>query len=607
VVTRVYPPECMMKVWRLTFPTLNWDEIYFYDGMPNIYSFGDKAKAGFTAGSVFGTVRIYMQDGEFKDKFGNVIKYKYNPCDSGLTFKNLTHELVHAVQIKSQVAPQVFMWKWLTCYISDGIPNQFESCYEKEAQNFEFLIANKPNNRVQEIADWNPCKCSHSESPFSNKKWFGAELNTNVDKGFPAIDAAIKADTSGGHTFTKSSCSLGDCFGDNIFSYAKGIVSLVVSTIVTIAGAFFNEGPIAATTSIIGAAGGLIGGLSYGLGYGGLISGGLVSAIVGAVIGLIGGAFALGLLGAFADWIIGWLAGPIAGGSMNLVHSTDNGLTFKGKVTFERTRQQPALASSEDRLFLAWTGTDDQLNVFVSPNQTKTTFEKSGPCGPALSFNDQLFLAWKGKGNDHPNCMSSNDGVNFGSWFMSQGDGPAESTPGIAVGPSRIYFSWVGADNFIRLINLAPGNPINELPIKVHQLTFQTGHKCTPALAIGNGMLYLAWSTFWSPHFLNIARFPINPDGSLDFDRMSSNATNDFTKDSTGPALAFSSRDSRLYMAFTGADNGLWVISSPNDGNGWDKRCRLENELSREDAGPSITVHPSTGTVFLCWVGQDGD
>lgn len=594
----------MMKVWRLTFPTLNWDEIRFYDGMPLVYSFGNKAKAGFTAGSMFGLVRIYMQDGEFEDKFGNVIKYKYNPCDGGLTFKNLTHELVHAVQIKSQVVPQVFLWKWLTCYISDGIPNQFESCYEKEAQNFENLIA---NNTSQWTAGRNPCTCAHSDSPFEKKGWFGPELNTNERTGFPAIDAAIKADASGGHTFTKTSCSLGDCFGNNIFSYGKGLVALVVSSIITVAGTFYNEGPVAATTSIIGAAGGLMSGLAYGLGYGGLVGGGLLSGIVGAVIGFIGGAFALGLLGAFADWIIGLLSGPIAGGSLNLVHSTDQGLSFKGKVTFERTREQPALAASEDRLFLAWTGTDDQLNVFVSPDRTKATFEKSGPCGPALSYHAGLYLGWKGKGNDHPNCMSSPDGFNFGSWFMSQGDGPAESTPGIAVGPSRIYYAWVGRDNFIRLVNLAPGNPITELHNRVHQLTFQTGHQCTPALAFGNGMLYLAWSTLWSPHYLNIARFPLNVDGSLDFDRMSSNATNDFTKDTTGPALAYSGKDSRLYMAFTGADNGIWVISSPNDGNGWDKRCRLENELSREVAGPSITVHPSTGTVFLCWVGQDGD
>ena len=591
---RIYPPECMMAVWRQTFPKLNWDDIRFYDGIPGAYAVVNQL--ALTTGSVFGLVRIYMKSGT------------YNPCDKGITFKILTHELVHAVQIKSQVLPQVFLWKWLTCYLSDGLVNYYDNCYEKEAWDFENLITNNgaPLRRDKPPA-WDPCTCSHSDSPFGDQRWFGPELNSNSMAGFPAINAAIAGDASGGHTKTESSCSLGDCFGDNIFSYAKGLISLVVATIAVIAGTFFMEGPVAAVTTIIGAAGGLIGGLATGLGYGGIVSGGVVSAIVGAVIGLIGGAFALGLLGAFADWIIGLLSGPIAGGSLNIVHSTNMGLTFKGKVTFERTRQQPALAASESRLFLAWTGTDDQLNVFVSPDRTKTTFERTGPCGPALGYYDELYIGWKGQKNDHPNCMSSVDGVNFGSWFMSLGNGPSESTPGIAAGPKRIYMAWVGHDNYIRLINLVPGNPITEKPIAMHRLPFRTGHQQTPALAFGDSTLFLSWSTMWTPHYLQIARFPLYPDGSINFDGMSQDATNDFTTDKTGPALAFGSKDRRLYLAFTGADNGLYVISSPNGGSGWDKRCRLPNELSRDDAGPSITVHPSTGTVFLCWVGQDGD
>lgn len=583
----------MLAVWRQTFPTLNWDDIRFYDGIPGAYSVS--GRRGLTTGSIFGLIRIYLKSGI------------YNPCDvaatnprdMGATFRILTHELVHAVQIKSQVLPQVFLWKWLTCYLSHGIFDYYDSCYEKEARDFANLIT---NNRT-----WNPCTCSHFDSPFENKGWFGPELNLDSMTGYPAIVTAIGGDTSGGHRKTTSFCSLGDCFGDNIFSYAKGLIAFVVGTVAAAAGTFFMEGPVAAVTTIIGAAGGLIGGLALGLGYGGLVSGGVVSAIVGAVLGLIVGAFVLGLLGAFADWIIGVLSGPIAGGSLNIVHSTDKGATFRGKVTFERTREQPALAASESRLFLAWTGTDGQLNVFVSPDRTKTTLGRTGPCGPALSYHAGLYIGWKGEGNDHPNCMSSVNGVNFGSWSMSQGNGPSQATPGIAMGPARIYMAWVGHDNHIRLINLVPGNPITEKPIAMHRLPFRTGHQQTPALAFGDSTLFLAWSTMWTPHYLQIARFPLNLDGSINFDGMSQDATNDFTTDKTGPALAFGSKHRRLYLAFTGADNGVWVLGSPNGGWGWDTRCRLPNELSRDDAGPSITVHPSTGTVFLCWVGQDGD
>ena len=400
----------MMAVWRQTFPKLDWSDIRFYDGIPGAYAV--VGQVGLTTGSISGVVRIYVKD--------------YNPCDKDITFYDLTHELVHAVQIKSQPLPQFFLWKWLTCFFTDGIFSYYTSCYEKEAEDFAKLITNKG------MGLRNPCKCSHSDSPFGNKSWFGPELNMNATFGFPAIDAAIKADMTGAYTKTTTRCSLADCFGDNIFDYAKGAIALVVSTVVSIAGTFFMEGPIASVTTVVGAAAGLIGGFSVGF-----ATGGALGAIVGAVIGFIGGAFTLGLLGAIADWIFSFKT-P-AGGSLNIVESTDQGLTFKGKVTFEKTKEQPALAASEDRLFLGWTGTDDQLNVFVSPDQTKAVFEWSGPCGPALSYNAGLYIAWKGKGNDHPNCMSSVDGFNFGSWFMSLGDGPSQATPGIAVGSSHLF------------------------------------------------------------------------------------------------------------------------------------------------------------------------
>ena len=70
---------------------------------------------------------------------------------------------------------------------------------------------------------------------------------------------------------------------------------------------------------------------------------------------------------------------------------------------------------------------------------------------------------------------------------------------------------------------------------------------------------------------------------------------------------ANSPRDARdhIYVAFTGADDGVWIVRSDDRGYSWPGRCRLPNELSRSDAGPAIAVHPD-GSVAVCWVGTDG-
>ena len=64
----------------------------------------------------------------------------------------------------------------------------------------------------------------------------------------------------------------------------------------------------------------------------------------------------------------------------------------------------------------------------------------------------------------------------------------------------------------------------------------------------------------------------------------------------------------RLYLAFTGADDTIWVISSNDNGQTFPMRTHLGNgsERSRGDAGPAVAVH-GTGTVAIAWIGTDGD
>jgi hypothetical protein len=87
--------------------------------------------------------------------------------------------------------------------------------------------------------------------------------------------------------------------------------------------------------------------------------------------------------------------------------SSADGKTFVNKVPVvgNTSPAGPALASFNNKLYLAWTGTDKagDLNVMSSPDgetfevQNKKTLGDTGRSGPALaSFNNKLYLGWTG-------------------------------------------------------------------------------------------------------------------------------------------------------------------------------------------------------------------
>ena len=246
----------------------------------------------------------------------------------------------------------------------------------------------------------------------------------------------------------------------------------------------------------------------------------------------------------------------------------------------------------------------------MAPDKIHGATDHSDPCGPALAAaGPQVFLAWKGKGNSHPNCESFVQRDDWGAKFISGGDGPRESNPAISIGNAMIYLSWVGPDNHIRLIQLRPTDPLSEvsLPPELHKLPATTGHNGTPALAFGKNQLFIAWSAADESHRLNLLRLDVSSNGEIPSQVMHARVLSDWTSDATGPALAFSALDNRLYLAFTGADDTLWVIPSTDGGTTFPNRTRLGNgsEKSRHDAGPAIAVHAS-GTVAVSWIGTDG-
>jgi hypothetical protein len=583
--TQIVLPACLMDAYRLIFPDLDWDRITFYEGIP----FPLGASNAIAVPKLFAT-EIYLKEG------------KYDPCAKS-TFVRIAHELVHAMQYQTAATAWVARLQYLTCFFGHGIGHKYDNCYEREAKDLADWLRDR---------DGAPCDCAASGSA---TQLFSTAIGPLEAAGYLGRLRADLAGTASGRVSRESRCSLDDCFGGGVFGVARGLLSLGVATVIAVAGTFFFEGPVSRWATMVAAAGGLLSGAAVGLGFGGLSAGGgIIGAIVGAIVGSIVGALVLGLVGAILDWIGGLFGGGPSGGSLNVMFSSDQGRTFGEKVTASaaRSREQPALAfrAGPDQLFVGWTGTDDRLNVLVAPDKTKATTEWSDPCGLALATGGgQVFLAWKGKDNSHPNCLSSFNGVDFGAKFTSGGDGPRESTPSVAFGNGMIYVAWVGPDNHIRLIQLRPTDPLTEvpLPLALHKLGYTTGHKGTPALAFGDGHLYLAWSRLEPAHFLHVLRLKVSPDGTIPPQPMNARTLGDWTNDTTGPALAFSARHRRLYLAFTGADDTIWVISSADGGQTFPDRAHLGNgsEKSRHDTGPAIAVH-GTGAVAVSWVGTDG-
>lgn len=142
----------------------------------------------------------------------------------------------------------------------------------------------------------------------------------------------------------------------------------------------------------------------------------------------------------------------------------------------ETSELPPSLAVFNNRLFIAWTGTDSQLNVMSSPDGVtwnENTHQRLGQFaqwGPSLAvFNNKLFMAFtNSSSNDTNSCvalMSSTNGVAFTvPAFLppfSKSEFPPETfeetirAPALTVFKSKLFVAW---SNIPLKLNFASSN-----------------------------------------------------------------------------------------------------------------------------------------------------
>ena len=164
-----------------------------------------------------------------------------------------------------------------------------------------------------------------------------------------------------------------------------------------------------------------------------------------------------------------------------------------GKVTLpERAIAGPALANLNDtQLALAWTGTDQNLNVDISQDGrsfgNKVTLSERSSHAPAAAFGSgRLFLAWTG--TDHNlNVISATENLTFSDKItLSEG---STSAPALAFGYGRLHMAWTDSHQRLNIIASADGITWGE-KVTLSDASSRRG----PGLAFLNGLLYLFWA-----------------------------------------------------------------------------------------------------------------
>ncbi len=239
------------------------------------------------------------------------------------------------------------------------------------------------------------------------------------------------------------------------------------------------------------------------------------------------------------------------------VGSTADGLSLVSKITSGETSDQgPALCFRSGTLFLAWTGTDSHLNVVQSTDGgitwgTKITLHDTSNTSPALACDStNLYLAWTGT-DGNLNVANSSNGVNWNTpaslhpMHESSGTGPWLTLSG-----GVLYLVWTGTDNRLNVISSTAW------PTFANKVTLSetSDHR---AAMIQNGPFYVAWAGRNSDHNLNLQ---LSQNGAFQSDYK---ATYD---DASENGLALALFRQRVYVSWTGTDGRLnLAVLSPGE------------------------------------------
>jgi hypothetical protein len=180
-------------------------------------------------------------------------------------------------------------------------------------------------------------------------------------------------------------------------------------------------------------------------------------------------------------------------GALNLavVVRGQNGYQLESQVTLSTylsPGRSPALAVFNGRAYMAWTGTNGQLNVVSTADGVhieKVTLPDTSRTGPTLAaFNGRLYLGWTGL-DGRLNVESSANGMTFGNKvtlpetsYIVSGKQVVELSPALASFGGRLYIAWTGTNMHLNVESSANGMTFG------NKVTLGDTSDAAPALAI---------------------------------------------------------------------------------------------------------------------------
>lgn len=226
----------------------------------------------------------------------------------------------------------------------------------------------------------------------------------------------------------------------------------------------------------------------------------------------------------------------------------------------------------------------------------KVTLGETALGGPAMINRNEvdMVLGWSGTDNpSHLNVIVSSDGLNWGGKVTI----PNETTPNAVTlafdsNANRAFIGWTGTDFAHSLNVMSTQDPMLQNWSNKHRLGEQSGHG--PVLLFFNGRLFIAWTG-------NDSRLNVMSSADLGASWQGKVTLNETSP--TEPALcAFGNK---LVLMWNGTDllNRLNFIESADGGMTWGNKVTLGDTSGHHPA----MVTGSDGVPYFCWAGSNNN
>jgi hypothetical protein len=656
-------PPLHIQYLKVLFPNLDFGRVRYMVGIPEIIKAPDASTQGAITQQIGSNQQaIYFRESWFEPRPGSLYGSLLCTTEGFLT---LVHEHVHVQQIQNSIGGGRILGSWIFNYVTCVVASfsVVGSCFEKEAYDFANRDYPSPgkvtppagkvrqglDDLVNAINKANPPpapQVDSSAAPFTCEEPFS-------QFGFPSPSVPFTSpgpNSPGWQDWVNShlgmikdqaGCDLNACLAGTVpvVGWLWDAVAIIVGLLVgfaTLGGT--NIGTLIGVaiggflgfvfTGGLGALGGLLfgGGVAVAVGLAGLFLS-LLGGILGAVFGAALGGFLGGLLSDLIDLIFG----GDSGGQLNIDVSRNQGASYGEKATFERSREQIALAIDQDIIAIGWTGLDAQVNVVTiktqppppagtKPPTVKKSFEQVNHCGPALAWGDPppgsaqrpLFVLWQGTDGRLNTKLSPDDGQNWGpTQTIPEPHLPSDFTPGMTFLNGALYVAWqgAGATDVLSIWGSTDGGatfpPALRFFSSVHAMSTSTA-----ALTTDGTNVFLAWSDGDPNLFLYLMTLAPQADKSLTMISITDVQINGVKprvgspghgNAKHGPALTFDVTTWQLALSWVDAENQIHVAYSP-DGAAWGGEVVLPGESSRGNSGPGIAFGQQV--YLLAWTGQ---